>query len=329
MTVTSIFKLRTEHSNFPLSMRLNRYLSLCGVSSRRGSEQVILEGRVTVNGAVCRELATQVEGGDEVTVDGRAVRAAQGVVIALHKPKGYLCTRGDTHDRATIYDLLPAKFQQLHHVGRLDQDSEGLILLTNRGELSQRLAHPSQGVEKEYEVTLDKEPSPEVLEKLVRGVYTPEGFARAERSWAAGTRKVHVVLKQGLKRQIRQMFYQLGCEVERLVRIRIGWLLLKGMPKGGWHELSEAEVQRFFAAEKARTKRPSQPAKEQSEPRLRHGDLPARGDAPSRPRRSQTATRKGKPAGRKSTGDAPHSSPSSWKGTARSSHATRKPRTWR
>lgn len=287
-------------------MRLNRYLSLCGISSRRGAEQIILDGRVSINGSVCRELATQVEDEDQVSVDSRPVRAAQGVVIALHKPKGYLCTRSDTHDRATIYDLLPAKFQLLHHVGRLDQDSEGLILLTNRGDLSQRLAHPSQGVEKEYEVILDQEVEPAVLSKLVRGVQTAEGFARAERAWAAGPQKVHVVLKQGLKRQIRLMFYRLGYEVERLVRIRIGWLQLKGMPKGGWHELTEAEVQRFFAAEKRKTQ--ARPAE--------------RG-----PR--QTATRREKPAGEKSTGAKPLSSPSSSKGTSRSSHVTRRARTWK
>ena len=106
-------------------MRLNRYLSLCGISSRRGSEQVILDGRVAINGHICRELATQVEEDDtSPSMPSRCARRS-GIVIALHKPKGYLCTRADTHDRATIYDLLPAKYQQLHHVGRLDQDSEG------------------------------------------------------------------------------------------------------------------------------------------------------------------------------------------------------------
>lgn len=285
-------------------MRLNRYLSLCGISSRRGSEQVVLEGRVAINGHICRELATQVEDDDRVTVDAKPVRAALGVVIALHKPKGYLCTRGDTHDRATIYDLLPAKYQQLHHVGRLDQDSEGLILLTNRGDLSQRLAHPSQGVEKEYEVTLDKDVDAAALAKLTRGVLTQEGFAKAERAWTSGPSKVHMILKQGLKRQIRLMFYRLGYEVERLVRIRIGWLMLKGMPKGDWHELTEAEVQRFLASAKGKSSA-----------------------APTAKAPRQSATRSGKPAARKSTGDAPHNSPSSWKGTRRSSQVTRKPRT--
>lgn len=231
-------------------MRLNRYLSLCGLGSRRGCEEIILGGRVAINGKLCRELATQVGEQDSVTVDGRPVHAAHGVVIALHKPRGYLCTRSDTHDRATIYDLLPSKYQQLHHVGRLDKESEGLILLTNRGDVSQRLAHPSEGVEKEYEVTTDKPVDPAILARLTKGFQTEEGWARAERCWLAAPQRVHIILKQGLKRQIRLMMYQLGYEVERLVRIRIGWLQLKGMPKGGWKELTEAEVQRFFAGGK-------------------------------------------------------------------------------
>lgn len=228
-------------------MRLNRYLSLCGIASRRGSEQIILDGRVAINGRPCRELATQVSPEDEVMVDGRPVRAATGVVIALNKPRGYLCTRSDEKSRATIYDLLPLKYQNLHHVGRLDKESEGLILMTNRGDLSQRLMHPSQGVEKEYEVTVDKALDQATLAKLVKGMQTEEGFAKAERAWMEGGYRAHVVLKQGLKRQIRLMMYQLGFEVERLIRVRIGWLQLKGLAKGGWRELTDTEVQRFFA----------------------------------------------------------------------------------
>ncbi|MBL9115792.1 MAG: pseudouridine synthase [Verrucomicrobiaceae bacterium] len=241
-------------------MRLNRYLSLCGLGSRRGSEDLIREGRVSINGAVVKDLATQVKDTDEVIVDGRAVRPAKGVVLVLHKPKGYLCTREDTHDRATIYNLLPAKYQSLHHVGRLDKDSEGLILLTNRGDLSHRLLHPSEGVEKEYEVRLETEFNSEHIPKMIHGVMTAEGFARAERVFAENPWKIHVVLKQGLKRQIRLMFYEIGYEVERLVRVRIGGLKLYGLPKGGWKELTESEVERYFFHHKPeRRPRPDAP----------------------------------------------------------------------
>lgn len=227
-------------------MRLNRHLSLCGLGSRRGCEQIIRDGRVAINGKRVTDLATQVTETDKVTVDGRPAEAKKGVVIALHKPKGYLCTREDTHDRPTVYDLLPARYHTLHHVGRLDQDSEGLLLLTNRGELSQRLLHPGEGVDKEYEVKVETKFSAADLAKLVRGLMTKEGFARAERAWLANDWMVHVVLKQGLKRQIREMFFLLGYEVERLVRTRIGGLWLKGLSKGGWRELSNDEVENYF-----------------------------------------------------------------------------------
>lgn len=227
-------------------MRLNRYLSQCGVASRRGSEQVILEGRVSINGHVITSLATQVSPDDKVVVDGKPVHAGLPVVIAVNKPRGYICSHGDTHERMTIYDLLPLKYQNLHHVGRLDKESEGLILMTNRGDLSHRLMHPSMGAEKEYEVVVDQPMHPDVLAKLIKGMMTEEGHARAERAWLVKPNKAHVVLKQGLKRQIRLMFYHLGYEVERLTRIRIGWLQLRGLQLGGWKELKPVEVERFF-----------------------------------------------------------------------------------
>ncbi|MBL9130312.1 MAG: rRNA pseudouridine synthase [Verrucomicrobiaceae bacterium] len=250
-------------------MRLNRYLSQCGVASRRGAEQIILEGRVSINGHVIKELATQVEPEDKVVVDGSPVRAELPVVIALNKPKGYLCTRGDTHDRMTIYDLLPLKMQNLHHVGRLDKDSEGLLLMTNRGDLSHRIIHPSQGAEKEYEVVTDKPMDQETMARLVKGMLTEEGHARAERAWLDTAYRAHVVLKQGLKRQIRLMFYQLGFEVERLTRTRIGWLQLRGLAKGAHRILSPTEVERFFKdmPEKPRPARKPGPAKKTGSPR--------------------------------------------------------------
>jgi 23S rRNA pseudouridine2605 synthase len=230
-------------------VRLNRFLSQCGLGSRRGSEQLILEGRVSINGHLVKDLGTKVEPSDQVNVDGKPVRTETGVVIALNKPRGYICSRSDERDRMTIYALLPKPLQTLHHVGRLDKDSEGLLLLTNRGDLSHHLIHPSKGAEKEYEVIVDKAMDQATMAKLVKGMLTEEGYAKAERAWMVTEYRCHVVLKQGLKRQIRLMFYQLGFEVERLTRTRIGWLELKGLQKGGWKQLSSTEVERFFSAE--------------------------------------------------------------------------------
>lgn len=233
-------------------MRLNKFLSSCGLGSRRGVEAIILEGRVRINGQVCTELGTQVESTDEVVVDTRKVRPNKPVVIALHKPKGYVCTRDDEHARHTIYDLLPAKLRTLAHVGRLDMDSEGLLLLTNQGDLSHQLAHPTHGLEKEYEVQLEKPFDPALLEKLTHGLHIEEGFAKAERAWIIGHYKLGLVLKQGLKRQIRHMLYRVGYEVKRLVRVRIGNLPLTGIPEGGFRELKSDEVDRLLVHPKAK-----------------------------------------------------------------------------
>lgn len=260
-------------------MRLNRYLSLCGLGSRRGCELLIQEGRVSINGHMIKDLATQVSDEDRVIADGKPVKAETGVVIALNKPRGYICSRSDEKDRMTIYSLLPKQYQTLHHVGRLDKDSEGLLLMTNRGELSHRLIHPSMGAEKEYEVVVDKPMDQATMAKLVKGMLTEEGHAKCERAWMDTEYRAHVVLKQGLKRQIRLMFYQLGFEVERLVRTRIGWLELKGLQKGGWKQLTEVEVERFFSKDGA-TGRPSKSEK-------RAGATSEEGASP-RPRRAAT-----------------------------------------
>lgn len=243
-------------------MRLNRYLSQCGVASRRGAEEIILGGRVSINGHVIKELATQVQPEDKVIVDGSPVRTETPVVLALNKPKGYLCSRGDKQDRMTIYDLLPLKYQNLHHVGRLDKESEGLLLLTNRGDLSHKIIHPSHGAEKEYEVVVDQPLNAEVMAKLVKGMMTEEGFARAERAWLDTGYRARIVLKMGLKRQIRMMLYYLGYEVERLTRVRIGWMKLHGLAKGAYKELTPTEVERFFKEEPSKPKLERKPAAE-------------------------------------------------------------------
>jgi 23S rRNA pseudouridine2605 synthase len=284
-------------------MRLNRFLSSCGLGSRRGCEQIILDGRVKINGTVCTTLATQVEEGDAVTVDGKPVRSQGSLVIALHKPKGFVCTREDERNRRTIYDLLPEKMHQLHHVGRLDMDSSGLLLLTNQGELSQQLLHPSKGVEKEYEVTLETPFDPSKLERLMHGFHTEDGLARAERAWMLGDYKLGMVLKQGFKRQIRNMLYFLGYEVKKLVRVRIGNLTMKGLPEGAWKELSEEDVERLLvhpsAKERPTVNKPrtasvrKRAAKRAADEKRAAHDATEGGPAKQRPRRGSSGTRKG------------------------------------
>lgn len=223
-------------------MRLNRFLAAAGLGSRRSCEQLIASGAVVINGHRIDSLATTVAPGDDVRVKGRPVRAAALVTILLNKPRGYVVTRSDEHGRRTVYDLLGNEHANLFHVGRLDKESEGLLLMTNDGALAQKLLHPSHGVEKEYEVEIDKPFDPELTSKLLRGVHIEGGRGRFESLRIVGPKLLRVVLKQGIKRQIRLMFYRLGYEVERLRRIRMGPLKDSKLPPGAWRVLATKEL---------------------------------------------------------------------------------------
>jgi 23S rRNA pseudouridine2605 synthase len=222
-------------------VRLNRFLALAGLSSRRGAEEYIRHGRVTVNGQLSTNLATQVAPSDQVKVDGQTVRT-QEFVYLLHKPADYLTTRSDERSRKTIYDLLPADLPKLAHVGRLDKESEGLLLLTNDGDLAFRITHPKFKLEKEYLVTLDREMEGEDSAKTKKGVYLAEGRARFEAITKVNPRQVRVVLTQGIKRQVRRVFAALGYKVKRLQRVRIGPLTDLGLRSGKVRFLSRQEV---------------------------------------------------------------------------------------
>lgn len=223
-------------------MRLNRYLALCGLGSRRACEEVILRGGVRVNGRPVRELATTVEPDDTVVARGRVVRPASSRYLVLHKPSGCLSSRQSQGGKPTVYDLLPQEASTLPHVGRLDAESEGLLLLSNDGALAQALTHPSRHVEKEYEVVLDRAFDTQLVPKLLKGIYLEEGRAKASQVHLEGANKLHVVLTQGINRQIRRMFAALGYKVKRLTRTRLGPLRLGRLPRGSWRELSAREV---------------------------------------------------------------------------------------
>lgn len=223
-------------------MRLNRFLAAAGLGSRRACDELIRSGAVVINGTHIDELATQVEPGDDVRVHGRQVRVARAVTLLFNKPRGYLVTRSDERGRRTIYDLLPPEFSALFHVGRLDKESEGLLLLTNDGDLAQRLTHPSHEIEKEYEVTLDKAFDAAHSAKLLKGFHIEGGRARFESLRPLAPDRLKVVLRQGLKRQIRLMFYALGYEVVRLKRTRIGGVSDPRIPSGSCRHLTAREL---------------------------------------------------------------------------------------
>jgi pseudouridine synthase len=224
-------------------MRLNRYLALCGLGSRRACEEIILGGGVRINGRAVRELATMVQPGDTVVARGRVVRPAAERYIVINKPPGVLSSRASQGGKPTVYDILPRDAASLPHVGRLDADSEGLLLFSNDGELSQALTHPSRHVEKEYDVVLGETFDAKHIPKLLKGVYLEEGRAKAAHVHVEGANKLRVVLTQGINRQIRRMFAALGYKVKRLTRTRLGPLKLGRLPRGSWRELSAREVE--------------------------------------------------------------------------------------
>jgi 23S rRNA pseudouridine2605 synthase len=224
-------------------VRLNRYLAAAGVASRRHCDELIATGRVTINGQPCTNFSAQPDERDYVKVDGKLVRPSERrLYILLHKPRGFVSTRQNPHGRDTIFDLLPPKLPRLFHVGRLDAQSEGLLILTNDGDFAQRLIHPRHEIEKEYEVTLDRLWDPALTSKLLRGIFLDGERAKISRLQQIGPARVRVVLRQGINRQIRRMFYEIGYDVKRLLRTRIGRLRLGDLPRGHWRMLTRTEL---------------------------------------------------------------------------------------
>jgi 23S rRNA pseudouridine2605 synthase len=240
-------KPRPASDNEPI--RLQVYLARSGVASRRASEELIRRGKVTVNGRVVTELGTKVDPArDKVTVSGRPVRPERPVWIALNKPLGYVTTRHDPQGRPTVYDLIPKKLHHLFHVGRLDLNSEGLLLLTNEGQLANRLMHPRYGVTKEYLADIAGTPSRQALARLVNGVQLDDGVAEAveaELLYQGGPSgsRLRLVLQEGRYREVRRMLETIGHPVRGLLRIRFGPVQLQGVKKGEWRYLSTAERQ--------------------------------------------------------------------------------------
>ena len=231
-------------------MRLQKYMAMCGVAARRKCEEMIRQGRVCVNGQQITEMGTQVSGEDVVTLDGKKLEPEERkVVILYYKPAGVVTTASDDKGRETVLDQFRDFPVRLYPVGRLDYDSEGVLLLTNDGELSQMLTHPSKEVDKTYLARITGQLSEEELARLRSGVRM-EGDDR--RTWPAKVRTIRsgdiwsdvlVTIHEGRNRQVRRMLEAVGHRVVMLRRTRFGPVELGDLKRGEWRELSAAEME--------------------------------------------------------------------------------------
>lgn len=236
-----------------MSERLQKILAQAGIASRRRAEEMILAGRVRVNGLVVNQLGVQVEpNADKIMVDNQPVNPETKAYFLLHKPKGYISDRDDTSNYRTALDLIPGNLR-LFAAGRLDMNSEGLLFLTNDGELANRLTHPRYEHEKEYLVLVLGAPEPKTLERLTRGLPFEGEWLRADSASLAGRRQefgeagrdetwLRIVLHEGKKRQIRHMCAALGHPVKRLIRVRIGPLRIGKLAPGEYRKLTRDEI---------------------------------------------------------------------------------------
>jgi 23S rRNA pseudouridine2605 synthase len=232
----------------PEGERLQKVLARAGIGSRRACEELIAEGLVTVNGGVAvlgRRVDPDV---DEVEVDGVLVAVAEGLVhYLLHKPRGVVTTADDPQGRPTVVELVPTQ-PRVFPVGRLDADTEGLLLLTNDGQLAHRLTHPSFGVDKEYVAEVEGRPSPGALRELRRGVTLDDGVTAPAKASLLAPNMIRLVVHEGRNRQVRRMCEAVGHPVVRLVRTRIGPLIDRRLAAGEWRALTAVEVQSLAAA---------------------------------------------------------------------------------
>ncbi|HWF85142.1 MAG TPA: pseudouridine synthase [Vicinamibacterales bacterium] len=234
--------------------RLQKILSKAGMASRRAAEQLMLDGRVSVNGATIRELGTKADAAhDDIRVDGRRVKAAEATrYLLLNKPCGYVTTRSDPEKRPTVLDLLRGVREYVYPVGRLDFDSEGLLILTNDGELAARLTHPSHGVPRVYEARVLGIPDRHDLDRLHRGI--PIEGRRTEPaeiellSEKGGHAALRVTIREGRNRQVRKMCESIGHPVTQLRRVAIGPIRDAKLKLGSWRELTADEVARLRKA---------------------------------------------------------------------------------
>ena len=224
--------------------RLNKIVADAGVTSRRGADELIIEGRVSVDGIIIRELGAKFDPENvSVEVDGETIsQSLTKTYLALHKPRGVLSTMYDPEGRASLADFIDLRTERLFHVGRLDKDSEGLILLTNDGDLTFRATHPSFGLEKTYIIEFEGRLPSGIEKTLLNGVELEDGMARVIDYKQLSPTWIEVTIHEGRYHIIRRLMEAIGVEVLRLIRTRFGPISLGETPEGRWRDLNEGEL---------------------------------------------------------------------------------------
>ena len=225
-------------------MRLNKIIADAGITSRRGADELIADGRVTVDGRPIRELGAKIDPDNhEVAVDGETIhRSLTKSYLVLHKPKGVLSTMYDPEGRPSLADFIDLRKERLFHVGRLDKDSEGLILLTNDGDLTFRATHPSFGLEKTYIIEFEGRLETGVDKVLLKGVELEDGMGRVLSFKQLSANWIEVKIHEGRYHIIRRLMEAVGVEVLRLIRTNFGPISLGDTPEGRWRDLNEQEL---------------------------------------------------------------------------------------
>jgi 23S rRNA pseudouridine2605 synthase len=226
------------------AVRLQAFLAHCGIASRRASEEIILAGRVRVNGRVVTELGTKTRNGDVVEVDGKSIRPEfRKRYLALHKPEGYICSASDPQGRPLAKDLLPASVtERVYNIGRLDLRSSGLIIFTNDGDFAAKVSHPSAEIEKEYLVESTVPVPDKLFEDFKRGIEIDGVLYRCSDIERLGGKSLRVVLIEGKNREIRRVFTAFRLHAKRLHRVRIGRVHIGNLKEAESRELTKEEI---------------------------------------------------------------------------------------
>lgn len=247
-------------------IRLQLYMARCGVASRRKCEEIIAQGRVSVNGKIVMSPGTKVTEDDSVKMDNRLIKPARKkIYLVLHKPTKFLCSTEDPDGRSLAIDLIkPAVKLRVFNVGRLDYLTSGLIFFTNDGDFAKKITHPSSHVEKEYVVTTKKEIPLELMESFKKGIYVGDEFFKLKNYKLNGSNSVNIVLEEGKNRELRKVFQSQNINVKKVHRIRIGGVKLIGLNSGHFRHLTDREIRSLLKdSESASHKNKKQTIKKQ------------------------------------------------------------------